>query len=109
MFARGIGSRSETAEKRFEPREGNVNAELDEILELTPETYAARFRGSAMKRAKLGPAAQRARVAELQDSHRWSLNTPHFKTCKRINPVTLLRGRDQTKLRQTNDHGPHRR
>ena len=42
-----------TDEPRFEPREGNVNASLSEILELTPETYAARFRGSAMKRAKL--------------------------------------------------------
>lgn len=43
----------ETTEPRFEPREGNVNASLFEILELTPETYAARFRRSAMKRAKL--------------------------------------------------------
>jgi epoxyqueuosine reductase len=42
-----------TDEPRFEPREGNVNASLSEILELTPETYAARFRGSAMKRAKI--------------------------------------------------------
>jgi len=42
-----------TDEPRFSPREGNVNAELADILELTPETYAARFRGSAMKRAKL--------------------------------------------------------
>ena len=40
-------------ESRFEPREGNVNASLSEILELTPETYAARFRRSAMKRAKI--------------------------------------------------------
>ena len=42
-----------TGESRFEPREGNVNASLAEILELTPEAYAARFRHSAMKRAKL--------------------------------------------------------
>ena len=42
-----------TGEPRFEPREGNVDAPLSQILELTPETYAARFRGSAMKRAKL--------------------------------------------------------
>ena len=42
-----------TDEPRFEPREGNVNASLSEILELTPEMYAARFRGSAMKRAKI--------------------------------------------------------
>lgn len=43
----------ETDEIRFEPRAGNVSASLSEILELTPKTYAARFRGSAMKRAKL--------------------------------------------------------
>ena len=42
-----------TSESRFEPRGGSVNAQLSEILELTPETYAARFRHSAMKRAKL--------------------------------------------------------
>jgi len=43
----------ETAEPRFEPREGNIDASLADILQLTPETYAERFRHSAMKRAKL--------------------------------------------------------
>lgn len=42
-----------TDELRFEPRMGNVNADLSELLRLTPEAYAARFRNSAMKRAKL--------------------------------------------------------
>jgi epoxyqueuosine reductase len=42
-----------SSETRFAPRPGNVNASLSEIIELTPETYAARFRRSAMKRAKL--------------------------------------------------------
>jgi epoxyqueuosine reductase len=42
-----------TDEARFQPREGNVNAELSEIAALTSETYAERYRGSAMKRAKL--------------------------------------------------------
>jgi epoxyqueuosine reductase len=42
-----------TDEKRFEPRVGSVNASLAEILELSPEAYAARFRHSAIKRAKL--------------------------------------------------------
>lgn len=42
-----------TDEVRFLPREGNVNASLSEMLELTPEAYAERFRHSAMKRAKL--------------------------------------------------------
>ena len=51
-----------TAESRFAPRLGNVNAELSEILELTPETYAARFRGSAMKRAKLSGLQRNARA-----------------------------------------------
>lgn len=43
-----------TGEARFEPREGNVTADLDAILNLSPEEYAARFRRSAMKRTKLG-------------------------------------------------------
>jgi epoxyqueuosine reductase len=42
-----------TDEPRFEPREGNVNAVLAEVLEMTPESYAERYRQSAMKRAKL--------------------------------------------------------
>jgi epoxyqueuosine reductase len=52
----------QTSESRFEPRDGNVNAELDQILELTPETYAARFRGSAMKRTKLAGLQRNARA-----------------------------------------------
>ena len=48
-----------TSEKRFEPREGNIDVELDEIMKLTPESYAARYRGSAMKRAKLARSEER--------------------------------------------------
>ena len=51
-----------TDEMRFAPREGNVNASLSDILRLTPETYAARFRGSAMKRAKLSGLQRNARA-----------------------------------------------
>lgn len=51
-----------TNESRFQPRAGNVNAGLDEVLELTPETYAERFRGSAMKRAKLSGLQRNART-----------------------------------------------
>jgi epoxyqueuosine reductase len=51
-----------TNEPRFAPREANVNADLDDILELTPETYAARFRGSAMKRTKLVGLQRNARA-----------------------------------------------
>jgi len=57
-----------TEEPRFEPREGNVNASLSEILELTPETYAARFRGSAMKRAKLAGLQRNAKALLNQTS-----------------------------------------
>lgn len=51
-----------TDEARFAPREGNVNAELDELLALTPEAYAVRFRGSAMKRTKLTGLQRNARA-----------------------------------------------
>ena len=50
-----------THEKRFEPRAGNVNADLSELIELSPETYTERFRGSAMKRAKLSGLQRNAR------------------------------------------------
>lgn len=55
-----------TSETRFEPRESNVNAGLDEILELTPEAYAARYRGSAMKRAKLSGLQRNARALKAR-------------------------------------------
>jgi epoxyqueuosine reductase len=51
-----------TEETRFEPRAGNVNPSLSEMLELTQESYAARFRGSAMKRAKLAGLQRNARA-----------------------------------------------
>ena len=51
-----------TMEPRFEPREGLVNAPLSDILELTPETYAERFRQSAIKRAKLSGLQRNARA-----------------------------------------------
>jgi epoxyqueuosine reductase len=51
-----------TDETRFEPREKNVEADLADILELTPETYAHRFRGSPMKRAKLSGLQRNART-----------------------------------------------
>jgi epoxyqueuosine reductase len=51
-----------TDEPRFQPREGNVNIRLADTLELTPETYAERFRSSAMKRAKLSGLQRNART-----------------------------------------------
>lgn len=55
-----------TVEDRFEPRDGNVDVKLADILELTPETYATRFRGSAMKRAKLSGLKRNARALQSQ-------------------------------------------
>ncbi|MGI8788860.1 MAG: tRNA epoxyqueuosine(34) reductase QueG [Pyrinomonadaceae bacterium] len=56
-----------TEEARFEPREGNVSADLDEILALTPERYATRFRRSAMKRTKLGGLKRNAQALKIKD------------------------------------------
>ena len=51
-----------TNESRFEPRDGNINPSLDQILELDQEAYANRFRGSAMRRAKLAGLQRNARA-----------------------------------------------
>jgi len=51
-----------TEEARFLPRPGNSNASLTEVLKLSPESYAERFRGSAMKRAKLSGLQRNARA-----------------------------------------------
>lgn len=51
-----------TDEPRFAPREGNVNAELRDIVDLTHDAYVERFRGSAMKRAKLSGLQRNARA-----------------------------------------------
>ncbi len=51
-----------STEARFEPRAGNVNADLSDILALTPDSYAARFRRSAVKRAKLAGLQRNARA-----------------------------------------------
>ena len=51
-----------TAEPRFQPRQGNVNASLAEVVNLTHDVYVERFRGSAMKRAKLAGLQRNARA-----------------------------------------------
>jgi epoxyqueuosine reductase len=52
-----------SGEARFEPRgAGNVSANLSEILALTPESYAERFRRSPVKRAKLAGLQRNARA-----------------------------------------------
>jgi epoxyqueuosine reductase len=53
-----------TDESRFEPRPGNVNASLSDVIELNQEAYAARFRRSAMKRAKLAGLQRNARALQ---------------------------------------------
>jgi len=57
-----------TVEPRFEPREGNINANLSQVLALDSDTYPARFRHSAIKRAKLSGLQRNAR--ELQTRSR---------------------------------------
>jgi epoxyqueuosine reductase len=51
-----------TTETRFEPREGQVSTPLSDLLELTPDAYAARFRRSPIKRAKLHGLQRNARA-----------------------------------------------
>jgi len=59
---------SVSIEPRFQPRAGNVNASLSEIQQLTPAAYAERFRGSAMKRAKLAGLQRNARALLATES-----------------------------------------
>jgi epoxyqueuosine reductase len=51
-----------TTETRFEPRAGNINTNLREVMEFSPEAYAERYRHSAMKRAKLGALKRNAKA-----------------------------------------------
>ncbi len=46
----------------FSPRTENINADLQNILELTPELYSERFQHSPMKRAKLHGLQRNART-----------------------------------------------
>lgn len=67
-----------TGDHRFAPREGNANLSLADALELTQETYAERFRGSAMKRAKLSGLQRNART--LRNQARANSSTPPEST-----------------------------
>ena len=51
-----------TTETRFEPRADNVSSDLQAVLALEPESYAAKYRKSAMKRTKLGGLQRNARA-----------------------------------------------
>ena len=57
-----------TAETRFAPRDGNINASLSEIADMSHETYVERYRGSAMKRAKLSGLQRNANALKKQVS-----------------------------------------
>jgi epoxyqueuosine reductase len=49
-------------ETRFAPRGGETSLKLETVESFTPETYAARFRKSAMKRTKLSGLQRNART-----------------------------------------------
>lgn len=51
-----------TGDPGFEPRKGETSIDLDEILSLSPEKYAERFRRTAVKRAKLSGLQRNARA-----------------------------------------------
>ncbi|MGI9036796.1 MAG: tRNA epoxyqueuosine(34) reductase QueG [Pyrinomonadaceae bacterium] len=51
-----------TGEKRFEPREAETSIDLEKISNLSHDAYAARFRRSAIKRAKLAGVKRNARA-----------------------------------------------
>jgi epoxyqueuosine reductase len=51
-----------TNEARFAPREGNVNVALADVLNMSHHDYVERFRGSAMKRAKLAGLQRNAQA-----------------------------------------------
>ena len=55
-------------EIRFQPRAENVSADLDVLLALSPETYAEKFRRSAMKRTKLSGLKRNARALKRKIS-----------------------------------------
>src|SRR5262245_14223947 len=56
----------ETAEERFEPREGVVEPRLREMVEMSQEEFSTRFRKSAIKRAKLAGLKRNA-LAAIRD------------------------------------------
>jgi len=53
-----------TAETRFQPRLGETSLVLDTVERLTPETFAERFRRSAMKRTKISGLKRNAKALE---------------------------------------------
>jgi epoxyqueuosine reductase len=56
----------ETGENRFEPREGVVEPNLREMIEMSQDDFSTRFRKSAIKRAKLSGLKRNA-LAVIKD------------------------------------------
>jgi len=50
-----------TSENRFEPRNGETTLDAESVINMTHEDYVERFRGSAMKRAKLSGLQRNAK------------------------------------------------
>ncbi|MGB7069960.1 MAG: tRNA epoxyqueuosine(34) reductase QueG [Pyrinomonadaceae bacterium] len=59
-----------TTESGFQPRNDETSISLDEVLQYSPETYADRFRRTAVKRAKLAGLQRNAAVlkADVSDA-----------------------------------------
>lgn len=57
---------TESGEKRFAPRAGNVERELDVVLSMGDEQFAREFKGSPVKRTKLSGLK---RNADILDGH----------------------------------------
>ncbi len=53
----------QTEEERFAPREGLVEPKLEELIGMSQEEFSARFRKSAIKRAKLAGLQRNAKAA----------------------------------------------
>jgi epoxyqueuosine reductase len=86
-----------TDEARFEPRADNITPALSSILELTPDAYAARFRKSAIKRAKLKGLQRNAETL--------------LETSTSVSPGVTPRGDDEEddQHRAASEPGPVRR
>ncbi len=53
-------------EKRFEPLYGETSLDIDTLAEMDPDAYLTRFRGSAMKRAKLAGLKRNAAALKAE-------------------------------------------
>lgn len=58
---------TKTNELRFEPRENEISLVLKTVEQMTHDEYVIRFRGSAVKRAKLGGLKRNARHLKQKD------------------------------------------